>query len=424
MRSSLLHSRPLSLAILSAAVLLPVGVAGAQTASTRTTGATGQTSVAAQTSVESVKGSWLKPIVAPPGSTPAEIEMGKKSVESLEKDPRFKLVKPDKDAATIALYAKLNGMVETLGKVSARPLIKYSVKVMDDAEPNAFTLPAGHIYISTGLIDLAGNDDEIAAVLAHEIGHNARMHVERSQQKNKPLQWIGLAAMAAMVAGGKNGANIASAAPYILTGISNSYSIEFEKEADQCAIDEMQRTQYNPSAMVTMMQRLGAAEERRPHVDMGIYQDHPESPERVQAALDALQRAGIAYAPRNVSGGTQARALADTTQSDLINVKYGDLVLMKLAPPSASPAEMAANKTRAETVATRVNALLKDNLKAHEIAAYSSDGNAVLAVRGQELMRVSPADAALAKLTPLALAQQWKNNFSRIFWREAMNGGL
>lgn len=425
---SCFFSRRRSLALaalsLSSAGLLS-GVAVAQTgASTRNVNVEGQTSVAAQTNGESVKGSWLKPINAPPGSTPAEIEMGKKSVESMEKDPRFKLIKPDKDAATTALYAKLNGMVETLGKASARPLIKYNVKIMDDKEPNAFTLPAGHIYISTGLLDLAGSDDEIAAVLAHEIGHNARMHVERNQQKTKPLQWIGLAAMAAMVAGGKNAANIARATPYILTGIANSYSIDFEKEADQCAIDEMQRTQYNPSAMVTMMQRLGESEARRPHIEMGIYQDHPESPERVQAALDALQRAGLPYTPRAVSGGTQAAALADITQAGTMNVKYGDLILMKLAPLSAAPADVAANKTRAENVATQINELLKGNLKAHETAAYSSDGSAVFAARGQELLRVSPADAAAAKLTPLALAQQWKNNFSRIFWREAMNGGL
>ena len=419
------HAVALAALFIGSAALSNGGAANAQdAASTRNVNVAGQTSVAAQTSNESVKGSWLKPINAPPGSTPAELEMGKKSVESLEKDPKFKLVKPDKDAATTALYAKLNGMVTTLGKVSARPLIKYSVKVMDDTEPNAFTLPGGHIYVSTGLLELAGSDDEIAAVLAHEIGHNARMHVERNQQKTKPLQWAGLAAMAVMMTGSKSGADVARITPYILTGIANSYSVDFEKEADQCAIDEMQKTPYNPSAMVTFMQRLSDVEARRPHVELGIYQDHPSSPERVDAALDALQRAGIAYTPRAVSGGTQATALADIVQAGTMNVKYGDLVLMKLAPLSASPADVAANKTRAENVATRINELLQGNLKTHELAAYSSDGSAVLAARGQELLRVSPADAAAAKVAPLALAQQWKNNFSRIFWREAMNGGL
>ena len=397
----------------------------ASTRDTRNVGAAGTASVEMQVGGgESVKPSWMKPIKAPLGSTPQEIEMGKKAVEAIAKTPKMKLLDANKDAASKALLDKLNAMVTTLGKVSTRPLIKYNVKVLEDAEPNAFTLPDGHIYLSRGLLDLAGSDDEIAAVLAHEIGHNARMHVVRNQQKTKPLQWAGLAAMIAMMSGSKAGADMARITPYILTGIANSYSVEYEKEADQVAIDQMQRTLYNPSAMVTFMQRLSEVEARHPHVELGIYQTHPATPERVDAAHEALKHAGIVFTPRAVVGGKQAAAVEDKNIAGAMQVNYGTLTLMNLAPLSATPEDAAANKARAESTAKRINELLHANLKLYEIAAYESTGGATFEARGQEIARVTLADAAAAKTTPLALAQAWKNNFSRLFWREAMNGGM
>lgn len=368
----------------------------------------------------------LKAIKAPPASTKQEIEMGRKAVEAVEKDPKFKLLDGSKDETAKALLAKLNEMARELGAASARPLIQYKIKVFEDPEPNAFTLPDGHIYLSRGLLDLAGSDDEIAAVLAHEIGHNARMHVTRGQNKLKPLQWIGLAAMAAMVAGGENGANIARATPYILTGIANRYSVEYEKEADQAAIDQMRRTRFNPSAMVTFMQRLSDVEARRPQIELGIYQTHPASPERVTAAYAALQRAGIAYTPRAVAGARQA-VVVDGKGADgkpvpgVCAVSFGDVTLMQFAPGENAATDA---RTRADASAARINELLRANLKAHEIAAFSSGADAVLSARGQEIARATPADALLEKTTPLALAQKWKTNFTRMFWKEAMNGGL
>ncbi len=406
----------------------------------------------------------LKPMNAPPDLTPKEIEMGKKSVLELEKDPKIKLLDGSKDPKAKALLDKLNDMATTLGKVSGRPLVKYNVKIIEDPDVNAFTLPGGHIYVSQGLLDMAGSDDEIAAVLGHEIGHNVRMHVLREQEREKPLQWVEIAAMLAMLKGGNNGANIAQIAPYILTGVVNKYSIGYEEEADACAIEEMRKTQYNPSAMVTFMQRLQDEESRHPQVELGIYQDHPLSAERVQTALDALKRDGIPFTPRAVSGGTEAVVVE---KEDRVSVVWDTLTLFEFASSKtaanvasksespkvattkietpktemAKPVEVSSTgnaqntpppvaevvspaKKRAQTAAARLNDLMRDNLRLYEVLVNADGDEATISARGQVIARATLADAKLQKTTPLALAQGWKTNLQRLFWKETLNGAM
>ena len=433
----------------------------------------------------------LKPINAPPDLTPKEIEMGNKSVQELEKTPKVKLLDGAKDATSKALLAKLNDMATTLGKVSDRPLIKYNVKVLEDPDVNAFTLPGGHIYMSRGLLDLASSDDEIAAVIAHEIGHNVRMHVLRGQEKEKPLQWLQIAAMLAMLKGGQTGVNIAQIAPYILTGVVNKYSIGYEEEADACAIEEMRKTSYNPSAMVTFMQKLADEEKRRPEVQLGIYQDHPVSDERVQSALDAMKRDGIAYTPRAVTGANEALVVekedrisvvwdtqtifefaapkvaapkADSVKADVVKpVAAKTIDLKAVAPktaapkaattivepektpavksvevsnvqvsstgnvqntPPAVPEVVSPVKKRARTSAARLNNLMRANLRLYEVSVNADGDEATIAARGQVLARATLADAKLQNMTPLTLAQSWKTNLQRLFWKESINGSM
>ncbi len=409
----------------------------------------------------------MKPIKAPPNLTAKEIALGDKSVAQLEKEPKVKLLDGSKAPKAKALLDKLNDMATVLGKVSARPLIKYNVKVLEDKDVNAFTLPGGHIYVSRGLLDLASSDDEIAAVIAHEIGHNARMHVLREQEKEKPLQWLQIAAMLAMLKGGETGAAIAQITPYILTGVVNKYSIGYEEEADECAINEMRQTSYNPSAMVTFMQKLDDEEKRHPEVQLGIYQDHPVSQARVQSALDALKRNKIAYTPRAVTGANEAVVVE---KEDRISVVWDALTLFEFAAPKAAnvpqkvetlksevqpavvkisesstrnasqtptvapaptvtPTPTVAEivspvKKRAQKYAARLNDLMRDNLRLYEISASSDGDEAVLKARGQEIARATTADAKLQNMTPLALAQSWKSNLQRLFWKESLSGSM
>jgi len=65
---------------------------------------------------------------------------------------------------------------------------EWKVHVIDSEETNAFVIPGGKVFVFTGILPICGNDDGIAAVLAHEVGHNTARHIaEKSQAIQKPL---------------------------------------------------------------------------------------------------------------------------------------------------------------------------------------------------------------------------------------------
>ncbi len=355
------------------------------------------------------------PDAPPPGATDKEIEMGRKAAEEFEKNPKVKMLDA-KDAANKALLDKLNKMAETLGKASSRPDIKYTVKVIDDKDINAFTLPNGQIYFYKGLIDFTNNDDELAAVLAHEIGHNARLHALRGEAKARKLSWAGVAAMLMALGGGRAGMDVMQFSQYLLIGIMNGYGEEYEKEADQAAIGEMVKTPYNPSALVTFMQRLNLEEKAHPEVELGIFRTHPPSDERAGAAKAEMQKIGVPFTPRDVSGGRLAKA---SEGDGRFAVKRGDVTLFEIA---FSDKDKSAAQQRANAAADQVNELMRSGLMAHEIHAEATSDGARLVARGQEIVRVTGADAALQKLAPLDCAQKWRTNLSRLFWKETLGG--
>lgn len=353
----------------------------------------------------------------PRAATRREIEMGDKAQAEIEKSPRLKMLDPKSGATARALLDKLNEMARELGARSARPEIAYEVRVIDDTDLNAFTLPNGKIYVFRGLLDFASSDDEIAGVLSHEIGHNARMHAIRGEAKAKKLSLINLAAVAAMLAG-KSGADVGQFSQYLLSGILSGYSVSYEKEADAEAIEQMKGTRWNPSALVTFMERLEQAEKSRPEFEPGIFRTHPPSKERADAALAQMKADGLTFSPRDVQGARRAQTIA---MADRVRVLFGTDVLLEFA---ATPQTLPQVQARAEAIAARVNALLKDNLKLHEISVVGDAEGASVLARGLPFARISPADAALDKRTPLQAAGKAQDNFRKLFWRETIRGAL
>ena len=353
----------------------------------------------------------------PRAATPAETKQGDEAAAELEKNPKIKFLDPKSSPAAQISLDKLNATAKKLGAVSPRPDVDYRVRVIEDKDINAFTLPGGRIYVYRGVLDFAASDDEIAGVLAHEIGHNTRLHALRGAKLNKKFGWVNLLAIAGILAGASGGgdgrsqngvANVAQFSQYLLVGIMNGYGVGFEKEADSSAIPLMVKAGYNPSALVTFMERLELRNQRTPQVNLGIFQTHPPSRERADAAREEIEAEGITFSPREVSGALQALA---SEKAEVWNVALGEVDLLQLAPaPDA--------KKRAEFAATRTNALLRDGLKAWEMSAR--DGK--LIARGEILATASDADAKSAQTSREQIAQKWLENYRRLFWREQLNG--
>ncbi len=226
--------------------------------------------------------SWAAASPEPTDKTiPREIKIGKKTAEQVEKEiPR---VHDPLQEAKLAMIA--NRMTPYLQRD-----LQYYVKILDMKEPNAFSLPGGFTYITTGMLDFLKSEDEIAAILAHEFVHADRAHGIIQAARNNRLSLLTLAGMIAATQGGGMAAAMLSSA--IQTAIMGAYSIELEKEADARGIDIMYR------AVITLpqcLQRWNAfrSSEKRAYVDPGIFQTHPEVEERVKAALKYMKDNGI-----------------------------------------------------------------------------------------------------------------------------------
>lgn len=144
---------------------------------------------------------------------------------------------------------------------------QFSVVIIDDREVNAFAVPGGVIGVNTGLILTAESEDELAGVMAHELGHLSQRHFARSQEANKYNQWIALggllASIAAASAGGSSGGNLGMAVGMSAQAAAAQnqlrYSRSFEQEADRIGMQTLTQAGYDPRAMPTFFLRLERA---------------------------------------------------------------------------------------------------------------------------------------------------------------------
>jgi predicted Zn-dependent protease len=79
--------------------------------------------------------------------------------------------------------AYLRKVGDRLVTVVNDPRWKFSFQIVDQAEPNAFSIPGGGVYVSRGLLALIEREDELACVLSHEIAHVTQRHAARQQHK-------------------------------------------------------------------------------------------------------------------------------------------------------------------------------------------------------------------------------------------------
>ncbi len=146
--------------------------------------------------------------------------------------------------------------------------------------PNAFALPGGIIVLTDELVAIAESTDEIAAILAHEIGHVELRHSMRSVLQKS----IVAAAVTAMTADAASIGAAVAGLPVILA--QTKYSRDFETAADSFAFALLKDKGRSPEAFATIMTRL---EDQRGPGAMGFtyLSTHPVTEERVQRAIEA-----------------------------------------------------------------------------------------------------------------------------------------
>ena len=163
--------------------------------------------------------------------------------------------------------------------------VSWNFRVLRDPQPNAFALPNGSIYITTGLIFLIDNESQLAAIIAHELTHVMRRHtyVQNRSNRKKFLTMNIMAAVGAYAPGGIAGAVIivvTTVAPFILMATVYGYSQDLEREADLKGVDMMISAEYSPEEMVNVMKLLDKDIEGE-NIRL-FYNDHPSLDERIK----------------------------------------------------------------------------------------------------------------------------------------------
>ena len=163
--------------------------------------------------------------------------------------------------------------------------VKWKFRALRDPQPNAFALPNGSIYVTTGLLSLVDNESEVAAVLAHEMTHVLRRHtyLQNRSNRKKFLTMNVLEAVGTYAPSGGVGAiiQIATAiAPFIVIATMFGYSRELERDADLKGIDMMINAEYAPEEMVNVMKLLNKDIEGE-NLKL-FYNDHPSLDERIK----------------------------------------------------------------------------------------------------------------------------------------------
>lgn len=217
-----------------------------------------------------------------------EVKLGeivfKKQIEAAERE-KIKVDPPEH----AALKRRIDRIVQKLAAASDRPDLPYEVKIFDRPKiANAYCLPGGKIGVFTGLFDPKkglvdpASDDEIAAVLAHEIAHATMRHVTR---RISSLQaWGFLGSLAGMALGQGVGGNAQAIFNNVFSVGTNlylpTYSRKFEKEADQIGFFYMARAGYRPDAAVRIWRK--AAEQKDKAQKTSFLASHPASGERAR----------------------------------------------------------------------------------------------------------------------------------------------
>ncbi len=183
-----------------------------------------------------------------------------------------------------------NDYLNTLGQALAMASDKpetfggYHFLVMDTDEVNAFAAPGGLILVSRGMLRCCRNEDEVAAVLAHEIAHVQHEHGLRAIKKSR---WTSaftiLGAEAAKNLGGEQLAQLTTAfegaiGDVTATVMNSGYARKLETEADATAITILKRVGYNPVGLRNMLTEM---DKKLDHDDRGFAKTHPDPADRV-----------------------------------------------------------------------------------------------------------------------------------------------
>jgi predicted Zn-dependent protease len=214
-----------------------------------------------------------------------------------------------KDEALNAYVAQVG---QVLAAVSNRPDLYhgYTFGVIRSSQVNAFAAPGGFILITTGVIAQCRNEDELAAILAHEIAHIELGHPSDALREAKKT-----AGLAAIAKSGSSAAGVSVGVPgvadvgKVIDGLGDLYGKGYDRgledKADRRAVVLLARAGYDPNAMVTMLERMAGSSKPE------LFSSHYKPEKRAESVKAAIKKAGKAGPLPSLDPAREARFQAN-----------------------------------------------------------------------------------------------------------------
>ena len=221
-----------------------------------------------------------------------EVSLGKDINSRLINSGQIKLYRDP------SLNAYVNDIGQALAAASDRPDIPYTFQIVEDDSVNAFATMGGYVYVTTGLIEAADTEAELASVIGHEIGHIGERHSVKQMRQAAIAQGI-----TGAIDLGANRERLVNIGAQLAWQLPNSRQAEYE--ADAYGFETIGRAGYDQEGMVNFMRKLvsqGAPPE--------FLSTHPDARNRVNSLQERLETEAVPEATYGMNEAAYSNNIA------------------------------------------------------------------------------------------------------------------
>ncbi|MGB2783382.1 MAG: M48 family metalloprotease [Atribacterota bacterium] len=333
-----------------------------------------------------------------------EQKLGKKLSENIEK--KYGVIE---DLNQNLLITEIgNKLVE----ISEMREMEFHFRILKEDGPNAFSIPGGYIYVTYDLFDNVQSDDELAGILAHEIAHVIHNHALKQTRDNTKFTLLTI--LAVLLTGEPDVGVLGK-----LTTITflNQYSREYEEEADLTAIDLLTKTEFNPVGFLTFLERLHAREMFKPEVNLGIFQTHPETKNRINYVKEMLTEKGIDINRRATTDYLKVNTKYIFKESFCTGIIYiDDIVVLDLSFPKNQEIYL-----KMIEATQNLDKFLSIDLNPYEINILVEGTTSTLLIRNNRIISLDDSETVYLERTAEEVLQETKDKIKQVLWEFRLN---
>ncbi|MFL2928371.1 MAG: M48 family metallopeptidase [Opitutales bacterium] len=207
-----------------------------------------------------------------------------------------------RNTSDLQMIRRIGERIAQVAKVDL-PGTRWEFVVFDKAEPNAFAMPGGKVGVNSGLITLAnGNEDEIAAVMGHEIAHVAFRHGNKRMSQAMGIALGGVILNTAMRDKSKSDRALAGGAYEIgsTVGVALPFSRTQEREADHRGLFYSAMAGFDPRGAISFWEKMQSRSKRRMPQFLST---HPNPGNRIEFLQSNMNRALALYRQAKIARG-------------------------------------------------------------------------------------------------------------------------